>query len=671
MPTTDASRAVFLSYASEDAEAAQRIATALAAAGIEVWFDRNELRGGDAWDLKIRQQIHDCRLFVAVVSARTQARDEGYFRREWKLAVDRSLDMADDRAFLVPVSIDATNERTARVPDAFKRVQWTRLPDGHTPAEFVHRIGQLLSPGSPDTSTGERVPLAKDTAHNRTAMAPRGRARRSAGLLITVVGMLAALAVGYATLHHAHGTDHRPASNDSIAVLPLANLSRDPEQQYFSDGLSESLISALAQIPQLKVIGKTSSFMFRDSKESAQSIGEKLGVTRLLEGSVQRSADQVRVSAELINTADGTTVWSEKYDRPYKDLFALQDEITRAVAQALKAKLLPSASASAQDERPPSGNLEAYNELLRGRFYLTTEDDNRKAIDAYTRATQLDPTYALAWSELAYVWANFAGAFLGDAAAQQAAFGKAHDAAQRALELAPQLAAAHIAQGYLLQVSRLDWRGAEAEFRQALALAPRSPLAQESLGMLRAALGDLQAAIELTQRALTSEPLRANWYVWLGTYYLGLNRLDEAEQMMRKAVALQPGGGDLHENLAIVLILRGQAAAALAVAEQETDHDWRDIAIAMALQVGADRKAADAALRAVVDTQGNVAAYQIAQIYALRGDADATFQWLDRAWQSRDSGLIQVLYDPLFARFKTDPRFAAYCRKAGLPAPIQ
>ena len=191
----------------------------------------------------------------------------------------------------------------------------------------------------------------------------------------------------------------------------------------------------------------------------------------------------IRVSAELIDTADGSTQWSERYDRPYKDLFALQDEITRAVAGALKTKLLPGEHAAAQSEQPPSGNLEAYNALLQGRFYYPrgTEADIRKAIEFFAQATQLDPRYALAWSELSRAWTVLSGDFLEGAAAQEA-YAKAREAADRALALSPDLAAAHNARGDLLQLVDFDWRGAEAEYRRALELSPNDAQAKFNLG---------------------------------------------------------------------------------------------------------------------------------------------------------------------------------------------
>jgi TolB-like protein/Tfp pilus assembly protein PilF len=663
----EASHAVFLSYASQDIAAAQRICEALRAAGIEVWFDQSELRGGDVWDRSIRQHIHDCRLFIPVISAQTDARPEGYFRREWKLAVDRTYDMSERVAFLVPVVIDGTSDARADVPERFRAAQWSRLPGGETPPAFVERIRRLLSPSEPDAPVQDRAPrsVAATPAAGKGAAAWRWRA----GLLAVVAAVV--VAVGYVALRRSR-PEAQLAESNSIAVLPLANESGDAAQQYFSDGISEDLITALSQFPGLNVIGRSSSFQFRDSKEDSRSIGAKLGVTHLLEGSVRRSGDMVRVSAELINAANGITQWSERYDRPYKDLFELQDEITREVAGALRTKLLPGGHAAAQTERPPSGSLEAYNAVLQGQFYRSrgTEADLPKAIESFSQATELDPRYALAWSLLSRTWTGLGIKYLEGAAAQEA-YVKARAAAEQALTLAPDLAAAHLARGYVLQNADFDWRGAEAEYRRALELAPNDGLAKFNLGNLLASFGQLEQAIELTREALATEPLRANWYNWLGVYLSGLNRLDEAERAIRRALELQPTAVSYYETLTIIEIQRGNAKAALAAAQQEVPGVWQDVALTLARQIGGDQSAADVALKGLIDKNAGGAAYQIAEVYALRNDSNETFAWLDRAWNSRDAGIQNLLYDPFILRYKDDPRFAAFCKKVGFPTPAE
>ncbi|HEV2547179.1 MAG TPA: protein kinase [Stellaceae bacterium] len=493
--------------------------------------------------------------------------------------------------------------------------------------------------------------------------------RRNKPLFAVSITAIAAvvIAVGYTIYRE---TTPRAPGYPSIAVLPLTNESGDASQQYFSDGLSEDLITALSQSPGLKVIGRTSAFHFRDSKEDSRSIGAKLGVAHLLEGSVRRSGEMVRVSAELIDTADGSAEWSERYDRPYKDLFALQDEITRAVAGVLRARLLPAEHPAAQSERPPGGSLEAYNALLQGRFYLSRhkEADYRKAIEFYTQAIQLDARYAFAWSALSTAWTWLGTRYLAGAPRQEA-FAKAREAAERALALSPELAAAHLAQVTLLLNAHLDWRGAQVESRRALALAPNDASARFYVASLLAIFGEVEPAIELTRQVLAAEPLRADYYRWLAMLFRGHNRLDEAEWAIRRAIELQPGAEFYHHTLTTIEVTRGNAQAALAAAQQEPNEVWRDSALTLALQITGDRSAADAALRTLIEKHANYFAYQIARVYALRNDAKQTFEWLDRAWGNRDSDIGYLLFDPFILRYRDDPRFAAFCYKVGLWVP--
>jgi TolB-like protein len=578
--------------------------------------------------------------------------------------------MSERVAFLVPVVIDDTSDSRADVPERFREVQWTRLPGGETPPVFVDRVSRLLSP---DSSVASDPARSVGSAVVSRAAAPCRPIRWHRGVLYGAIATVAVLALGYFGLERLTGSSVLSAPGAaSIAVLPLANESGEASQQYFSDGISEDLITALGQFPGLKVIGRTSSFQFRDSKEDSRTIGAKLGVAHLLEGSVRKSGDMVRVSAELIDTADGSMQWSQRYDRTYKDLFALQDEITHAVASALQTKLLPGEHAVAQSDRPPGGNLEAYNALLQGRFYQVraTEADTRKAIEFYTQATQLDPRYALAWSGLAETWSTLGGRFLGGAPMQEAR-ANARAAAERSLALSPELAAAHLARGFVLQANDFDWRGAEAEYRRALVLAPNDAGARFFFARLQASLGELEAAIDLTRQALTIDPLRATWHAWLASYLSGLNHLDGAERAIRRAIELQPAAAVNHQRLTIIEVQRGDAQAALAAAQQEPPGSWQDSAVALATQIGADRRAADAALRTLIEKDAGGSAYQIAEVYALRNDAQETFEWLDRAFSNRDSGILYLLFDPFILRYKDDPRFAAFCRKVGLPTPAE
>jgi TolB-like protein len=456
----------------------------------------------------------------------------------------------------------------------------------------------------------------------------------------------------------------------SVAVLPMANESGDAGQQYFSDGISEDLITALSQFAGLKVISRNSSFQFRNSDESTAMIGARLGVAHLLEGSVQHDHGEVRIRLELIRAADGTALWSQRYVRPYRDLFSLQDEITAACARALKAKLLAGKGAPPQSDRPPSGNLAAYQTYQQGDFFLyrNTQPDLRTAVEQYAKATQLDPKYAAAWAGQSFAWTVLAESDSDSNAAAQA-YDKARTAANTAVSLAPGLAMTHLARGYLLLAADLDWVGAQAEYQRAAQLAPNDSKALFGLGNLAAILGDPRRAVQLTRRALGTDPLHADWYNSLSLYLIALGRLDEAQAAVDRAIEFQPAADFFHLQSTIIAIRRGSADAALEAAGQESSVAWREVATTMARQIGGDHAAADAALKSLIGKLGSVAAYQIAEVYALRGDPDNAFSWLDRALANRDPGIRQLLFDPFLLRYDHDPRFAAFCRKAGLPVP--
>jgi TolB-like protein/Tfp pilus assembly protein PilF len=460
-------------------------------------------------------------------------------------------------------------------------------------------------------------------------------------------------------------------SAKSIAVLPLANLSGDAEQQYFSDGLTENLITALSQFDGLQVIGRSSAFQFRDSRESSKAIGAKLGVANLLEGSVRKLGNTVRINAQLVDATTGRALWSQRYDRPYQDLFALQDEITQAVAAALSARLLDRTKAAAQSDRPPGGNLDAYTAWLQGAFQrdLRTVDSYRRAIGYFDRAIELDPGYALAYAGRAYTRANLAGNFGGEE--KQRINAQAHADARRALALAPQLAEAHLAMGRVLRNADLDPKAAEVEYRKAVALAPEAPRPLQHLGGVLANLGQQAPSLTLLQRALRLDPLNADLHRDMASILTAVGRLDDAERQLRKAIELRPEAGRNHGMLGKIAVLRGDWAAALREAEAEPPGWVHDQVLALAHQMGPDRAIADAALRGFVAQHADASAFQVAELYALRKQPDEAFAWLERAYAARDPGVTELWISPFLLAYRNDPRFTAFCRKAQLPTPAE
>src|SRR2546423_490184 len=454
----------------------------------------------------------------------------------------------------------------------------------------------------------------------------------------------------------------------SIAVLPLVNTSGDPGNDYCSDGLSEELIAVLAKIPGIKIIGRSSSFLFKGKSDDNRIIGEKLGVTNLLEGSVRKQGDRVRIVAELINAADGRALWSETYDRELKDVFAVQSEIASAVTEQLKIKLLGAPAKS--DAAPSNDNLAAYNALQQGTFYfrLSTEEGTRKATEFYGEAIRLDPRYALAYAQLSATWRQLAATWLAGAEANEG-YAKARNAAQTALSLAPDLAAAHEALGFVLVTPDLDFTAAEAEFRKAEKLAPADAGPKFALSFVFGAQGRLAEAENIMRQTLALDPLGVTRYLNLARILIAGGRYDEAEAALRKAIELQPAAARLHAYLTTLDLIRGNAAAALQDAQLESKGFWQDYALALAQQGKSDRAAADAALQTLIDKYAASGPFQIATVYGLRKEPDKMFDWLERAYTEHDPGLTQLLGTPFILNYRDDPRFAALCQKLKVPVP--
>ncbi|HEY8009549.1 MAG TPA: winged helix-turn-helix domain-containing protein [Rudaea sp.] len=469
-----------------------------------------------------------------------------------------------------------------------------------------------------------------------------------------------------ATTDAAAATEQR-----SIAVLPLVNTDGSAPQ-FLSDGLSEDLIIMLSQFEGLKVISRSSSFHFRDSKEDSKAIGAKLGVGHLIEGSVQRIGDDVRIGIQLVRTADGSTLWTQRFDRTYKDLFALQDEIALAVTGALQIKLLHSMPSAIETGRPASGNLEAYNAYLRGTYYMGGQD-MRRAIEQFAEATRLDPNYAQAWSWLGFWRTQFARYSLnGDEA--RAAYKQARQEIETALKLTPNYGHAHAHYANWLSTAEYDWNGALAEFRTALSLVPDNDPTHGAISRLQTTLGKIEDATRERRKYIDGDPLAGFARVFLAELQADMGRLDEAEASLREAVEIAPNDADWYASeRSYLAILRGDAATALAEATRMRPDDRRDRALALAAQIGNDRAAADAALQHLIDVEGQAKSntYAIARVHALRGNADKTFEWLQRDWDGRGTAVYSALADPLLLRFRDDPRFAEYCRKAGLPPPSE
>ncbi|HEX7917389.1 hypothetical protein [Rudaea sp.] len=517
------------------------------------------------------------------------------------------------------------------------------------------------------------APTPSDSHYADRAVANPVRSRRPGYAMLLLLTLLAALAFAgwklWPRIQSVAPAGTAAAGQRSIAVLPLA-IAGGSEQDLLSEGLAENLITTLSQYEGLKVIGRSSSFRFRNGKDDSQSIGAKLGVTHLIEGSMQRVGDDVRIGIQLIRAVDGSTVWTQRFDRPYKDLFALQDEIALAVAGALQVRLLHAMPGAVETGRPASGNLDAYNAYLRGTEAMTRQNV-RQATERFAEATRIDPTYAQAWSWLGFNRTQYTrGSLSGEAA--RAAYAQARTEIDTALRLQPNFGQAHSTFANLLAAADRDWNGALAEFRKALPLVPDNDPSHGAVSRLLATLGRVSEAIVERRKYIDGDPLAGFARIYLFQLLASLGQLDDAEASLRKAEELATEDRDwLASERLHLAILRGDAAAARAEAESKAPSRWRDRDMALALQIGHDRAAADAALQHLIDTDGRSKgdAYVIARIHALRGDADKTFEWLQRDWDRGDTGVHYALFDPLLLRFRDDPRFIEYSRKTGLPPP--
>jgi TolB-like protein len=456
------------------------------------------------------------------------------------------------------------------------------------------------------------------------------------------------------------------APQKSIAVLPLLNESGDPGDEYFSDGLSEELIAALGQIRNLKVIGRSSSFRFKDRKEEPKTIGEKLGVSTLLEGTVRKQGSKVRIVAELINAADGTELWSRIFDRELKDIFAVQTEIAQAVAASLELTLLgtkdaPAASASTQ-------NADAHNAYLQGHFYFARRnvEDYRKAISFFDEAIRIDPDYALAYAERAEAWT-----FIGDLNPEEKkkAWAAARRDAEKAVAVGANLAEAHAALGWVRFFSERKFAEGLAELKRARELAPANPTANDLLARVLIYVYQLAEAEKLARQAIEVDPLAFLARGNLARILLAEGKLDEADAEARKSAELQPAGAGSHRWQVVAAVLRGDGETALREAQLEPNEGYHRFELALAYYARGDRAAADAALADMVANDRNLLAYQIAEVYAWRGETDKAFEWLQISYDNHDTGLLSLLIDPLMRGLRSDPRYKIMVEKVGLPTP--
>ncbi len=461
----------------------------------------------------------------------------------------------------------------------------------------------------------------------------------------------------------------------SIAVLPFLNMSRDEENEYFADGLSEELLNVLAKIRGLRVASRTSAFSFKGKDVDIPTVAQKLNVATVLEGSVRKSGKRVRITAQLIQVASDSHLWSETYDRELDDIFAVQDDIAQSVVKELRTALMgepvekaASAAAAAEVRQAAAGrgdNPEAFQLYLQGKFFgeRTTQADTDKAIELFQRALAIDPNFALAWAGLSRIHQVQAG--FGFAPIDEG-FERGREAAQHALRLAPDLAEAHIELGLVHESHDWNWTAADASFRRALELAPGDANALRAAAGLARIRGRLDDALELMRRATALDPLSPRTHRQAALIYVMANRLDDAAAAFQLALDLAPNAGLCHAFLAITRVIQGRAAEGLALAEAESHKVFRNVAFAMIHHALGHPSESEIALQALIAEFGWTAAYQVAEVYAYRNEIDKAFEWLERAYDQRDPGVMYAATDVFLRPLHGDPRWQPFLLRMDL-----
>src|SRR6185503_5737039 len=467
----------------------------------------------------------------------------------------------------------------------------------------------------------------------------------------------------------AQTTGESPRPLPSIAVLPFTNMSADAENEYFCEGLAEELINALAKLDGLRVVARTSAFSFKGKDADIRTIGSKLNVTAVLEGSVRKAGDRLRITAQLINVGDGYHIWSERYDRQMKDIFDIQDEISLAITDVLKVKLLDAETVSLLRRR--TDNAEAYQIYLLGRYHLNkhTEEGGRKAVEYFEQAIAIEPGYALAYSGLgdAYRRLWFFGFLPPDEAVP-----RWRAATETAIKLDPGLAAAHVSMGSMKSLHDWDWQAAEEELKLGIELNPQSPLAYETYGYALISTRRPDAAIEAFQRALEIDPLSLPLNMNLGFIFSYANRYDLAIEQGRRVIDLEP---QFHGGYTVI----GYALSGKEMYEEAQEYLKKSIALgggAMALNVltftngrldKLDDARAELAKLLEIKKQKYIPAYYIAALYSALDDTDKVFEWLEKAYEERNGFLTFIDCEHAFERFHSDPRYKDLLQRIGLP----
>ena len=540
---------------------------------------------------------------------------------------------------------------------------------GYRLIPMVEKIAEPKLPGGDATHPPVNAPNAtipdEPTAQSLTPKGSNGRPRRVVTVAAVLIAVGAAVRVGWHSWSSSHNAV-QPSTvamvDKSIAVLPFADMSEKKDQEYFGDGMAEEIIDLLVQSPGLKVIGRTSSFQFKGKSEDLRSIAKLLGVAYVLEGSVRKSGDRLRVTAQLVDSRNGTPRWSQTYDRAFNDILKLQDEIATKVVRLVEADAFFSEVVSRKTWRSP----EAYTVYLQGQYALDRIDQPglEQAVSDFRRALDLDPAFADAAAALANAY-QLLGAYALMAPAE--AFEKGRLAAQLAIQLDPRQQVAHEVLGNIHITYDWDWPAAEREFKLGAAAAAPQGAALPPNPLLSLTMGRWDDALEGTNASIAWDPLNPEGYYFLGLVQLCRGRFPEAEAALRRTVELSPAFAFGHYDLALVSLARNEPAKALMEFSKDPSEPARLVGSALANFKLGNKRESDAALAQMIKSYAGYSPSGIATVYAFRGESDEAFKWLERAYMQKDALLYAMNFRTEFNGLHDDPRYKAFLKKMNLP----
>jgi TolB-like protein/Tfp pilus assembly protein PilF len=652
------SRTVFLSYASPDAQVANQVCEFLESHGVSCWMAPRDVKPGAAYADAIVRAINEASALVLVLSGAAMASEH----------VSREVERASSKhKQVVAFRVDAAR-LSPELEYFLSRSQWIDVPTLGMPGALV-KLVEAVGQGAGAAQANAELSGGGGSGRSRIdhALVKASVARRVvvAAAVLIVLGIAGVLAVQF--WQSKHGETQAPVtpaiSDKSIAVLPFADMSEKHDQEYFADGMTDELLDLLAKVPGLIVIGRTSSFQFKSKSEDLRTIGAKLGAAFVVEGSVRRAGERIRVTAQLIDARSGAHRWSESYDRDFGDILALQDEIAIGIARALQLSI-------DADESPPQRqlpNAEAYALYLRGLLAQDQQSFEKlyEAVRDFEQALSLNPSFRRAAEALAraHVDQGFDEAMLS-----RDAWHAAQEAAQRTLRIDAKSATAHAVLGLVHGEDEFDWNAADAEFKQALALNPRDSAALSYAAIMAGARGLESESRRLFNASLAVDPLNPYTLQHLGQMLMAAGDFAGAQIALRKSIAVNASFDGNHFQLSNIHLARGEIELAMKEIQLEGAPDAKDAGLAKIYHALRQRNDSDAALARLIREAGDTWPYSVAAVYAYRGERIEAFKWLEKGLESRDSDQLEgIRGDPELAALRGDGRYKALLKNMNLP----